>query len=132
MIKNFPLLLLVVIAFNGFVFLTNGVLDAEIFRLTMMSGGEWIFTYSDLFILAALLLLFIEMIKATRTDSTSLIDHALSTLVFIGCLIEFLLVSQAAHSTFFIITMITLVDVVAGYSITITAARRDFGVGDRL
>ena len=132
MIKNFPLLLIIVVLFNGFVFLTNGVLDAEIFRLTMVSGVEWVFTHSDLFITGALFLLFIELIKATRTDKSSLVDHALSTLVFIGCLVEFLLVKQAAHSTFFIITLITLIDVVAGYSITISAARRDFGVGDNL
>jgi hypothetical protein len=56
------------------------------------------------------------------------LDHILSMLVFIAALVEFLLVAQAATSTFVIIMLICLVDVVAGFSITIRTAQRDWQV----
>ena len=45
--------------------------------------------------------LFVESVKATYTSSISLVDHGLSMLVFITCLVEFLVVSAAATSVFF-------------------------------
>jgi hypothetical protein len=76
-----------------------------------------------------MILLFFELIKATYTASSSLLDHGLSMVVFIACLVEFLLVPQAATSVFFFIMVATLIDVVAGFSIGIRTARRDFNIG---
>jgi hypothetical protein len=80
-------------------------------------------------IVITLVLLFVELVKATRTGGTSIVDHALSTILFVLCLIEFLVVQRAATSVFFIITVVTMIDVVAGFSITIRAARRDLALG---
>ena len=49
-------------------------------------------------------------------------------MVFILCLIEFLLAPNFATSTFFILMSMTLLDVLAGVVVTIVSARRDFGV----
>jgi F0F1-type ATP synthase assembly protein I len=49
--------------------------------------------------------------------------------LFMICGIEFLTVRQAGTSEFFFILVVTLIDVVAGFSITIRGARRDFGLG---
>ena len=84
----------------------------------------------DLLIVVALVLLFIEILKATRTGSWSVIDHLLSTFIFVAYLVEFLLVAQAATDIFFILMAMTLLDVLAGVVVTIVSARRDFGVGD--
>ncbi len=129
MILTFPFLLLSVIAYNVFVFVTGTPFEMTVFQVPMISGAVWTFTLSDFLVTATLFLLFIEILKATRTGGNSLIDHALSTIVFIACLIEFLVVPEAATSLFFFITIITLIDVVAGFSVTIRAARRDFAVG---
>jgi hypothetical protein len=45
--------------------------------------------------------------------------------VFILFLVEFLLVGAAASSLFFILMLMSLVDVVAGFTVSITAAGRD-------
>jgi hypothetical protein len=74
-------------------------------------------------------LLFIELMKATYTSSASLLDHGLSMLVFVACLIEFLLVKAAGTSVFFFIVVATLIDVMAGYTIGIRVARRDLSIG---
>jgi steroid 5-alpha reductase family enzyme len=95
----------------------------------MVSGRDWTLTMGDLLLLSALVLLFIEVLKATRTGASSIVDHLLSTAVFVACLVEFLLVPQAASSTFFLLMVMTLFDVIAGFSVTIRGARRDFGVG---
>ena len=129
MILSLPWLLLPLIAYNVIVFMTTTPFDAVVWQVPMLSKAVWTFTLGDLMIAATLLLLFIEILKATRTGGNSLVDHALSTIVFIVCLIEFLVIPQAATSLFFFITLIALIDVIAGFSVTIRAARRDFSVG---
>ena len=74
-------------------------------------------------------MLFAEIVKSTYTSTVSLLDHGLSMLVFVACLIEFLTVPQAATSTFFMIMVVALIDVVAGYTIGIRVARRDMAFG---
>lgn len=131
MFLSVPFIILSVIAYNAIVFMTGAPLDTTIFEAPMLSGSLWIFTLSDLIIAGTLFLLFIEILKATRTNGNSLVDHALSTVVFIICIIEFLVVPEAATSLFFFITLIALIDVIAGFSVTIRAARRDFAVGSQ-
>jgi hypothetical protein len=65
------------------------------------------------------------VLKATRTSTRSLFDHLLSTVVFIGALVEFLLVPQAATSVFAILLVMALIDVLGGWSVSMRAARRD-------
>jgi hypothetical protein len=101
--------------------------DRELFSIGMISDAQWAFSLGDLITTITLVLLFVELIKATRTGGSSIVDHALSTILFVFCLIEFLLVPIAATSEFFFILVVTLIDVIAGFSITIRAARRDFG-----
>lgn len=103
--------------------------DLQLFSIGMISEASWTLTLGDLVVLITLILLFVELIKATRTGGSSIVDHALSTILFVLCLVEFLLVPEAATSVFFFIMIVTLIDVVAGFSITIRAARRDFGFG---
>ncbi len=97
----------------------------EIFSFRMMSGGEFSMTLGILLIVVALLLLFVEIVKSTRTSNASVVDHLLSTVVFVAFLVEFLLVQGAAHPVFFTLMVITLVDVLAGFSVSLRAAGRD-------
>lgn len=107
----------------------RALLTSEIFSVPMLSGARWTFTIGDLIMLVTLLLLFIEIVKSTYTSTSSLLDHGLSMLVFVACLIEFLTVPQAATSLFFLIMMAALIDVIAGYTIGIRVARRDLTFG---
>ena len=51
-------------------------------------------------------------------------------IVFIVCLMLFLLNPNFATSVFFILTVMALLDVLAGVVVTIVSARRDFGVSE--
>ena len=50
-------------------------------------------------------------------------------LVFIVCIVEFLIVNSAATSAFFFVLVGSLIDVVAGFTIGIRVARRDLAIG---
>jgi hypothetical protein len=68
------------------------------------------------------------MLKATRTGTASVIEHSLSVLVFVAFLVEFIVVPGAGTPTFMILTVMAFLDVVAGFSISIFAARRDLAI----
>ena len=97
--------------------------------ITMFSGDHWNVSGGDFLVLLSLILLFVEVVKATRTTSTELINHGLSMLVFVLALIEFITLKGFATTPFFLITFMTLFDVVAGYTISIVAAEHDLGMG---
>lgn len=125
----FPLLIIPLAIYNIVVFLMPGVpWDTELVTVPMMSGGQWKIVFSDVLIAITLMMLFIETIKSTRSSSRSVIDHMLSTMVFVASLVEFLLVPQAATSTFALIVLISLIDVIGGYTVSIRTARRDFSI----
>ena len=105
-------------------------LQEPFLNLPMVSGASWAMTGGDLLILVCLLFLFVEILKSTSTGTATILNHAVSMILFIVCLVEFLLFPQFATSIFFIITMMTLLDVLAGVVVTIVSARRDFAVGE--
>jgi hypothetical protein len=90
-----------------------------------MQTVEWSVSFGDLLTLLALGLLFIELLKSTSTGTSAIFNHALSMLVFIICLVEFLLHPAFATSVFFLIMVMSLLDVLAGVVVTIVSARRD-------
>ena len=92
-------------------------------------GGEWRISLGDMMLAFSLFVLFFEILKSTRTGGNSVVDHALSMIVFVVCLILFLVWPPAATSLFFLIMLTTLIDVIAGFSVTIRSARRDYSVG---
>jgi hypothetical protein len=94
----------------------------------MMSGAVWLLSVGDLFIILGLIFLFVEVFKSTRTSQAAILDHILSTLVFIIFLVEFIVVKGAGSSMFLILCLMSLFDVIAGFTITITTARRDITV----
>ncbi len=112
------------ITFGGSVAGTDPLL-ATMFSMQMMSGGQFTLTMGDVVVLVSLVMLFFEIMKSTRTTNASVLDHLLSTGVFILFLVEFLLVKSAATGVFFIIMVMALIDVLAGFSVSIRSASRD-------
>ena len=88
----------------------------------MVSGADWTMSAGDMLITLAILLLFGEMMKSTRIGIRTVVDHALSLILFLGMLVEFLLVKQAATATFFLLLVISFVDVLGGFAVTLRSA----------
>lgn len=137
MLLNLPWTIASFILYNIIAFSTGAdeagdyasAFSGKIFSLGLMSGGVWTFTVKDLVLLIGFLALFVEIIKSARTSDITLVDHTLSVIVFIMCLVEFILFRQAATSLFFFIMLTALIDVVAGFSVSLRTARRDVGFG---
>jgi hypothetical protein len=126
---GFPLLVIPFAIYNMIAFLTPLDWTKPITSVSMMSGASWTITPEEALITLAIFLLCIEIFKATRASSSrGIVDHMLSMLLFVGMLIEFLLVQQAATSTFFLLMMLCFVDVIGGFAITARAARRDVAI----
>lgn len=126
---GFPLLLVPFAVYNIIVFLMPGVgWTAPITTVHMMSGQDWVLTWEDVLIAVSIFLLWIEIIKSTRIGMRSVMDHILAMVLFIAMLVEFLLVRQAGTSTFFLLTMIALVDVLAGFIVGMRGAQRQIEI----
>ncbi|MSP95441.1 MAG: hypothetical protein EXR00_09240 [Alphaproteobacteria bacterium] len=133
MLKWFPLLLISIAIYNLLIFggelfgsPAQVLLDRSI-NVPMFSGDIWMFRLGDLLVLGSLCLLFFEIVKSTRTGSVEVLNHALSMMVFVVALVEFLLVRGFSNTTFFFIVVMAFFDVVAGFTISIVAAKRDLG-----
>ncbi|MGC2410193.1 MAG: hypothetical protein WA441_09445 [Methyloceanibacter sp.] len=107
-ISAVPLLAFVVIAYVAF---ASAGADFTLtrFSVAMPSGGVWAITLGDMVLAVALFVLLL--------------------IVFVVGLILFLTWPPAATSLFFLIMLTSLIDVIAGFSVTIRAARRDYSVG---
>ncbi len=132
MLAAIPLLVIVVGAYNIFALTGSGeTLVAPLLKFTMISGDSWLLTGLDVLLILGLVLLYLEIFKSTRTHTGSIIDHLLSMVLFVICLLEFVALKGFATAGFLLITIMTFIDVIAGFTVTISTARRDIGVGDR-
>jgi cellulose synthase/poly-beta-1,6-N-acetylglucosamine synthase-like glycosyltransferase len=132
MFKAFPLFVLPLVAYN-LLMLSGDIeaaLAAELFSIGLISDAVWSFSVHDAFVVAGVLILYFEIFKSTRTGIASVLDHTFSTMVFVVFLIELLTVAACGTSTFFVLGLMALLDVMAGFTVSIVAARRDFGVNN--
>ncbi len=133
MFAALPLLIVPFILYNlamlGFLGGASDPFGQEVLAMPMISGGRFAMTTGDLLILTGLVFLFFEILKSTRTGNASVLDHLLSTFLFVAFLVEFLLVPGAAHPVFFILMAMALVDLLAGFSVSIRSAGRDVNLG---
>lgn len=130
MFRTLPMMALVIIAYNIIVYLTGLSMDTQVTTVTLISGAVWSIDVGDIIVFSGLVLLFLELISSTQTNASTIINHALSMLVLLVALVEFIVLPEFGNSTFFALVMLALFDVVAGFAVTITAARRDFTVGE--
>ncbi|MBX3476927.1 MAG: hypothetical protein KF910_04930 [Brevundimonas sp.] len=139
MLIALPLLMIPVVLYN-IVVLTNGLTGAgmaaadatlrePMFSIPMASGASWNVGSGDLILFLSLILLFFELLKSTSSRKVAIVNHALSMILFVVCLVEFLLIRGFATSTFFLIVTMVMLDVLAGFIVTIISARKDLDFG---
>jgi hypothetical protein len=141
MLIAIPLLVVPVVIYNLVILLGGSAPDAVLgqasvlsevlFRVPMTSGTVWSISVGDLILFLSLILLFVELLKSTSSQRVAIVNHALSMALFVVCLVEFLLLPGFAGSVFFLILTMVLLDVLAGFIVTIIASRRDFDMNPR-
>ena len=105
--------------------------EAPLVDLPMYSGETFRVTWGVAFLTFSMVLLFVELVRATRTDTTSITNHLLSFLLFIVVLLLFVLMPGYGNATFFLFLTMTFLDPMAGLVVTTVTARRDIGVADK-
>jgi hypothetical protein len=126
---GFPLLLIPFAIYNIIAFLMQGVSwTGTIATVRMVSDADWTMSAGDILVASAIVLLCGEIIKSTRIGLRTVVDHALSLILFLGMFIEFLLVKQAATATFFLLLVVSFIDVLGGFAVTLRSAQRDLTV----
>jgi hypothetical protein len=126
---GFPLLLIPFAIYNIIAFLMPDVTwTGVVSTVHMVSGADWTMSAGDLLIALAIVLLCGEVVKSTRIGLRNVVGHGLSLILFVGMLIEFILVKQAATATFFLLLVISFFDVLGGFVVTLRSAQRDVTV----
>ena len=121
----FPLLLIPFVLYNMVAFLLDMDFTTVLFSVPLLSGRSMALSTGDLLVLLGIVLLYVEILKATRMSSKAIMDHVLSFVLFIIMVIEFIAVPRAATSTFLMLMALSFVDVIGGFTITIRTAQRD-------
>ena len=128
-ILGFPLLLVPFAIYNIIAFLMPGVSwTGTLTTVHMMSGGDWTMSAGDFLIVLSILMMFGEMMKSTRIGMRRVVDHGLSLILFLAIMAEFLLVRQAATATFFLLLVISFIDVLGGFAVSLRSAQRGLTV----
>ena len=127
--RMIPLLAFALAAYAVFALIAGSLLTAPIVEATLPSGAVWSFGFGDLVVALGLILLFLEILKATRTSAAAALDHALSMLVCVLALLGFLLVPALGTTDFLLLFLMTVIDVIAGFTVSLMGARRDIGYG---
>ena len=126
---GFPLLLIPFAIYNVIAFLMPDVTwTGVVTTVHMVSGADWTMSAGDLLITLAIVLLCGEVVKSTRVGLRNVVGHAFSLILFVGMLIEFILIKQAATATFFLLLVISFFDVLGGFVVTLRSAQRDVTV----
>jgi len=114
---GFPLLLIPLAIYNIVAWLMPTVSMADpLIKLTLVSGTEWAINLSDILLALGILLLLLEVIKGARQPKY-LTDHLLSFIVFAGSAAEFVMWPKFGTSTFFLLSLMAMVDFFGGIAL---------------
>jgi len=133
MLRFIPLFVVILIVYN--VLALSGMADfsnhaTPLVSMGLISGATLEIYSSTLLLIVSMFTLYIEILKSTKTSVSTIIDHTLSMLVFVVFIVEFLVVEACGNATFLLLILLSLLDVIAGFTITISTAKRDLTVGD--
>jgi hypothetical protein len=127
MLAAIPLLVIPVIAYAVMALTLGGGLMSihaqarlarPLFHLTTAGGGAWPVSAADLLLAAALVVSFMDLIRGMGDRRAAIVNHALSIALFVACLAAILVAPGFANSTFFLITLMVLLDLAAGFIAT--------------
>jgi hypothetical protein len=127
----FPMLAVVLVTYNILMLTGDSIqVNPDVIRIPLMANDEAMFLkVGDILVMLGIVFLYFEILKATRASKATIIDHALSMVVFVVFLVEYIVVARCGTATFMILTLMSLLDVIAGFTITISTSRRDISLG---
>lgn len=131
-LRYIPLFGVMLVIYNGIMMFSDVfTVNAGLLTIPLMARETpLVLTASEVFSMIGMVLLYFEILKSTKTSQATIVEHGFSTVVMLICVVEFIVVPGAGTSAFMMLTLLSLLDLVAGFTITIVASRRDFAMGD--
>ena len=137
--QSFPMLVVPVGLYNLLAIVTwmapglfGSAADAAsrtLFTIPMLSHGMLAISLGDIILIIGLMALFAELVSSTSSSNQALVGDALTLVVFVVCLVEFLLLAPFATPTFLLLLVMVLMDTLAGFIVSTVSARKDIAVG---
>ena len=97
---------------------------SQFFAMPLASKTSMVVTWGHFIMMVSVIILFMEIVKSTVPSNAQLVDNGLSVVVFIFVFILWLLVRPYGTSEFFVITMMCLLDFLAGSIIMTRISQR--------
>jgi hypothetical protein len=91
------------------------VLTRPLMSFATAGGGVWPVSAADLLLAVGLVVGFLDLLKGAKDRRIAVVNHGLSIALFVACLAAMLLAPAFATSTFFLLTLMVLLDLVAGF-----------------
>ena len=107
-IRQLPFMAIAVIAYFVLYSLSGISLDAKMIGFTLPSGDPFDLRMGELLIGLTAVLLFVEMVNSTNANTSALLNHGLSMLLFLVCAGLFLFMPRFGTGIFFVITVLIL------------------------
>ena len=111
---SLPLNMILLIGYNAIIYMStpqNYIPDEVVASFVIPSGATLNITWNIFFIIMGICILYIEILKATRTSYQALLDHMLSLIVFVIFLIELIVLKEMGSATFLILTLLSLIHI---------------------
>ena len=112
----FPLLLIPFALYNMVLFLLSLPFTDTLFSIPLIEGRRLPVTTGELLLAIAILLIYVEAIKASRVRK-AITDHVLSFTLFAAMVAELVLVPQATTPTLLLLAVLSFADVLIGLSV---------------
>lgn len=138
--SSFPMLFVPVVLYNIVAAATviapdlfgsaNEAVTRAIVTIPMIAPGAHLaLSLGDLILFVGFVGLFIELISSTGSSDQALMGDALTFIVLIVCLVEFLLLPPFATGTFLLLLIMVMMDTAAGFIVSTVSARQDIDLG---
>lgn len=128
-VRHIPLFAYLLLMYNAVVFSGAAVrefgLGTVMHTFSLPSGAVFTVSVGESLLMIGAIALYAEMVRATRDTTASLRDHRLPVLICAGFLVEFLLVAKAATLPFFALLLMSLLGVIAGFTVGTVQGRQE-------
>ncbi len=132
--KTIPLLIIPGGIYNLLALLeshSGAIIEERGIPIPLPHNVDILYSVGDFITTIAIVLLFFEIVKSTSVANLSIVEHIVSTFVFSIFMAELMLAPELTGTpTFVFLMLMSFIDVIAGFTITITAARRDFNINN--
>jgi hypothetical protein len=99
-------------------------LAGQVFRLPMASGDVWQLSLGGVFVIAAVVCLFLEVVRSAIPSGTNIAENMVTAIVLVISIGAFLLLRGFGTTEFFLIVLLLLLDFLTDSTVMVLTARR--------